>query len=117
MFLHADSEDSDQADAQADPSLRWAHRPFSWFSRAAAQIFFTTKLRIRTCFRPSIVSAKCCFDKVSFGKVSCSGNIILDAYVPNVPPYIVSFYTSFQDVSLLSRLSVSPKPISPLSLL
>ena len=27
---------SDQADAQADLSLRWAHRPFCWFFREAA---------------------------------------------------------------------------------
>ena len=32
MFLHADSEDwSDWADAQADPSLRWAHSHFVGF--------------------------------------------------------------------------------------
>ena len=29
---------SDWADAQADPSLRWAHRSFCWFCRAPAQI-------------------------------------------------------------------------------
>ena len=31
-FLHADREDwSDWVDAQADPSLWWAHMPFCWF--------------------------------------------------------------------------------------
>ena len=30
---------SDWANAQADPSLRWAHRSFCWFCRAAAQMF------------------------------------------------------------------------------
>ena len=43
MFLHPDREDSDQpgrmprlwADAQADLSLRWAHRSFCWFCHAA----------------------------------------------------------------------------------
>ena len=48
-FLQADSEDSqtgrmprlsedwsDWADAQADPSLRWAHMPFYWFCHDAA---------------------------------------------------------------------------------
>ena len=40
-FLHADSEDwSDWADAQADPSLRWAHMPFYWFRHEAAQIIW-----------------------------------------------------------------------------
>ena len=37
----APSEDSDQPghpDAQVDLSLRWAHMPFSWFGREAAQI-------------------------------------------------------------------------------
>ena len=41
MFLHADSEDSDQTgqiDAQADLSLRWAHMPYCWFCRDAAHI-------------------------------------------------------------------------------
>ena len=39
MFLHADSEDcSDWAEAQADLSLRWAHRSFCWLFCAAAQI-------------------------------------------------------------------------------
>ena len=38
-FLHADSEDwSDWADAQADLSLRWAHRPHYWFCHVAAHI-------------------------------------------------------------------------------
>ena len=37
-FLHADSEDwSDWADAQAHLSLCWAHKPFCWFYREAAQ--------------------------------------------------------------------------------
>ena len=33
MFLRADSEDSESAwaNAQADLSLRWAHRSFCWF--------------------------------------------------------------------------------------
>ena len=36
-FLHVDSEDwSDWADAQADLSLRWAHKPFCWFCHDAA---------------------------------------------------------------------------------
>ena len=36
----AHSEDwSDWADAQADMSLRWTHRSFCWFCRAAAQIW------------------------------------------------------------------------------
>ena len=38
-FLHADSEDwSDWADAQADLSLRWAHRSFCWFCHEAAHL-------------------------------------------------------------------------------
>ena len=44
-FLHADSEHwSDWADAQADPSLRWAHRSFCWFCHSAAQLFQLTSL-------------------------------------------------------------------------
>ena len=45
MFLHADSEDSNQdlfyrllADAQADLSFRWAHMSFCWFCCAVAHI-------------------------------------------------------------------------------
>ena len=41
MFLHADSEDSDQTgqmDAQADRSLRCVHMSFCWFCGVAAQI-------------------------------------------------------------------------------
>ena len=35
-FLYADSKDwSDWADAQADPSLRWAHMPFCWCHETA----------------------------------------------------------------------------------
>ena len=30
-ILPADSEDSDWADPQVDPSLHWAHMPFCWF--------------------------------------------------------------------------------------
>ena len=38
-FLHADSEDwSDWADAQADPSLCWAHMSLCWFCHEAAQL-------------------------------------------------------------------------------
>ena len=38
-FLHVDSEDwSDWADAQADPSLHWAHMPFCWFCHEAAHL-------------------------------------------------------------------------------
>ena len=38
-FLCEHSEDwSDWADAQADPSLRWAHMPFCWFCHEAAQM-------------------------------------------------------------------------------
>ena len=37
-FLHAESEV--WVDAQADPSLRWAHRSFCWFCCAAAQMFW-----------------------------------------------------------------------------
>ena len=38
-FLHADSEDwSDWADAQANLSPRWVHRPFCCFCHEAAQI-------------------------------------------------------------------------------
>ena len=33
--LHADSE---EADAQADLSLRWAHMPFCWFCHAVAHV-------------------------------------------------------------------------------
>ena len=45
MFLHADSEDSDQtgsdwADAQVDLSIRWAHMPLRWFCHEAAQMLF-----------------------------------------------------------------------------
>ena len=46
-FLHADSEDwSDWADAQADLSLRWAHKPFCWFCHEAAQLFTYGKLSL-----------------------------------------------------------------------
>ena len=31
---------SDGTEAQADPSLRWAHRLFCWFYRAAAHLYF-----------------------------------------------------------------------------
>ena len=48
-FLHADSEDwSDWANAHANLCLRWAHMPFCWFCRAAAQMKKTSKTnRIR----------------------------------------------------------------------
>ena len=50
MLLHADSEDSDQIgrmpspilSAQADLSLRWAHRLFCWFCHAHAQMLAQT---------------------------------------------------------------------------
>ena len=39
MLLHADSEDSsDWVDAEADLSLRWAHKSVCWFCHAAAHI-------------------------------------------------------------------------------
>ena len=39
MLLHVDSEDwSDWVDAQADLSLRWAHKSFCLFCRASAHI-------------------------------------------------------------------------------
>ena len=39
MFLHADSENwSHLVDAEADLSLYWAHRSFSWFCHEAAQL-------------------------------------------------------------------------------
>ena len=37
---------SDWADVQADLSLRWAHRLFCWFCRAATQIYFQVKLTL-----------------------------------------------------------------------
>ena len=40
MFLHADSQDSDQ-NTQSDPNLRWVQRSFCWFCRAAADFTFT----------------------------------------------------------------------------
>ena len=49
-LLHADSEDSD---AQADLSLRWAHMPFCWFCHEAAQVFSTVKMLLQT-FTPPI---------------------------------------------------------------
>ena len=41
MILHADSGRlwSDWVDAQTDLILRWAHRSFCWFCRAAAHVF------------------------------------------------------------------------------
>ena len=36
---------SDWADAQADPSLRWAHMPFSWFCHALAHILMSSAFR------------------------------------------------------------------------
>ena len=39
-LLHADSED---AVAQADLMLRWAHRSFCWFCHAAAQMWILIK--------------------------------------------------------------------------
>ena len=38
VFLHKDSEDSDQVDAQADLSLQIAHMSFCWFCHAVAHI-------------------------------------------------------------------------------
>ena len=39
-FLHADSEDwSDWANAQADLSLHWVHKPFCWFCHEVAQLW------------------------------------------------------------------------------
>ena len=35
MFLHADSEDSDQTGRMSRLSLRWAQRSFCWFGRTA----------------------------------------------------------------------------------
>ena len=43
MFLHPDSEVSDQTgrmDAQADLSFSWAQRSFCWFCHEAAQMMF-----------------------------------------------------------------------------
>ena len=34
---------SDWSDAQADLSLRWAHRSFGWFCHAAAHLYFVKK--------------------------------------------------------------------------
>ena len=43
-FLHADSEDwSDWADAEADLSVRRAHRSFGWFCRAASYLLQLVK--------------------------------------------------------------------------
>ena len=43
-ILRVHSEDwLDWADAQADPSLRWAHRPYCWFCHAAARIYIKAK--------------------------------------------------------------------------
>ena len=40
----AQSEDwSDWVDAQADLSLRWAHRSFCWFCHEAANIYYSAK--------------------------------------------------------------------------
>ena len=36
-FLSADNEDS--ADAQADLSLRWVHKPFCWFWHEVAHMY------------------------------------------------------------------------------
>ena len=43
---HPSSLWSDWADVQADLSLRWAHRSFCWFCRAATQIYFPVKLTL-----------------------------------------------------------------------
>ena len=49
-FLHADSKDwSDWADAQADPSLCWAHMPFCWFCPEAAQMWFLERPKLVMC--------------------------------------------------------------------
>ena len=42
MFLHADSEDSDQT-GQADLSVRWAHKSFCLFCHEAAQMLKLNK--------------------------------------------------------------------------
>ena len=50
MCRHADSEDSD---AQADLSLRWAHLPFRWFYHETAQMIKgLIKLRMQADMRP-----------------------------------------------------------------
>ena len=54
-FLHVDSEEfwSDWADAQADPSLRWAQLPLYWFCHDVAHMFDET---IETNFREIMIS-------------------------------------------------------------
>ena len=43
MFLHADSEDSDQTGRMpTDLSLRWAQRSFCWFCHEVAQMLHRT---------------------------------------------------------------------------
>ena len=37
---------SDWADAQADPSLRWAHMPFCWFCHEVAQLWRAIYLKL-----------------------------------------------------------------------
>ena len=65
-FLQADSEDSDQTgwmpwliwvfadwvDAQADLSLRWAHRSFCWFCHEAAHICMIFCIRVHSTVAP-----------------------------------------------------------------
>ena len=45
-FLHADNENSNQADAQADLSLRWAHMPFCLFVFLSFFLFFLDAMYI-----------------------------------------------------------------------
>ena len=40
---------SDWADAQADPSLHWAHMPFCWFCHEVARMGFHHRLRLLKC--------------------------------------------------------------------
>ena len=42
-YIHADGEDSDQTDAQADLSLHWEHISFYWFCHAATHIIWKPK--------------------------------------------------------------------------
>ena len=52
MFLHADSEDTDQTGR----SLRWAHRSFCWVCHAATQMFKSTGKQVKTCTRIDLLS-------------------------------------------------------------
>ena len=65
-FLCADSEDSDQTgqNAQADPSLHWAHMPFCWFCHEATHIKLNKIVSSRIFITEQLNSLDCIYHHI-----------------------------------------------------